>query len=107
MTVEPGLDRHDWESRLASIEDDLRDDPGSALPILADIVEEMVSAVGYDLDDPAVREGEEREVVAEFTAARETADRVERAEEVDPGDVGDSVGNLLELYRYLIERTPR
>ena len=107
MTIEPGLDRHDWESRLASIEEDLRDDPKSALPILADIVEEMLAANGYDLEDPAARNGEEREVVAEYTAARETADRVERAEDVGPGDVGDAVESLLELSRYLIEHTTR
>ena len=105
MTIEPGLDRHDWESRMASLEDDLRDDPGAALPTIANIVEEMLVANGYDAKDPTVREGEEREVVAEYVAARETANRVERGEDVDPGDVGDAVQGLLELYEYLIEHT--
>lgn len=107
MSIEPGLDRHGWESRMESLEEDLRDDPESALPVIADLVEEMLIESGYDVNDATVREGEEREVVAEYLAGRETADRVERSEDVDPGDVGAAVTGLLQLYRYLIEHTTR
>jgi hypothetical protein len=105
MTIEPGLDRHEWESRMESLDEGLHDDPEGALPDLADLVEEMLAESGYDLDDPAVREGEEREVVAEYLAARETSDRVERGEDVDPGDVGAAVTGLRGLYRYLVEHS--
>jgi hypothetical protein len=107
MSIEPGLDRHDWESRMASLEDALRDDPEGALPEIADLVEEMLVESGYDVNDPTVREGEEREVVAEHLAARETANRVERGEEVDPGDVGAAVLGLQQLYGYLVENHTR
>ena len=43
----PGLDRHEWESELATLEPQLEDDPASALPGLADLVERMLLERGY------------------------------------------------------------
>lgn len=108
MTEEPGLDQHDWVSEYSSFEDDLRDDPYSTLPQLADLVERMLVERGYDIGDPVAREGDERAVVVDYLAARETSDRVERAENVDPGDVGAAIENLRELYAVLLDqrRTP-
>jgi hypothetical protein len=101
-TPDPGLDRHEWESELASIEDDLRDSPVETLPELADLVGRMLEERGYVLDDPVVREGDEREIVVEFQAAREVADRVDRDEDVDPGDVADAINALRDLFAYVI-----
>jgi hypothetical protein len=107
MAQEPGLDEHDWQSEYASIEDDLADDPFDTLSELADLVERMLRERGYDVDDPVVREGEERAIVADYLSARETSDRVERDEDVDPGDVGAAIGNLQEVYESLLqERRP-
>jgi hypothetical protein len=104
MSIEPGLDRHEWESRMEALNEDLRDDPASGLPELADLVEEMLIETGYDVDDPTVREGDEREIVAEYLAARETSDRVERDEDFDPGDVGAAVNGLRAIFGYLVEQ---
>jgi hypothetical protein len=101
-TPEPGLDRHEWESELASMEDELRDSPTETLSSLANLVGRMLEERGYNRDDPVGREGEEREVVAEFQAAREVADRVDHGEGVDPGDVGDAIQGLRELFDFLI-----
>ena len=101
--LEPGLDRHEWESRMQALEEDLDTDPVEALPELADLVEQMLQESGYDLADPVAREGEEREIVAEYLAARETADRVERDEDVGPGDVGAAIRGLRDIYSYLVE----
>jgi hypothetical protein len=60
--LEPGIDRHDWESQWESLEPALEDDPVDALSELDRLVERMLKARGYDLDDPVAREGEEREV---------------------------------------------
>jgi hypothetical protein len=102
MTLEPGLDRHEWESELSALEDDLKTDPHSALPELADLVERMLLERGFDVTDATVRSGEEREVVAEYLAARKTSDRVERGEDVDPGDVADAINGLRALFDHLI-----
>ena len=100
-TPEPGLDRHEWESELASLEDELRDSPAEALPELADLVERMLEQRGYDLTDPVVREGDEREVVTEYLAGREVADRVEAGENVDPGDIAAAINGLRSLFDYI------
>jgi hypothetical protein len=81
--LEPGLDLHEWETRWAEIEQALEEDPRGALPQACDIVEETVGSdyVDDDLD-------------LSFAAARETANRLERGDEVDAGDVGAAVENL-------------
>lgn len=100
---EPGLNRHEWETLLAGLEDDLRDDPFAALPELADLVERMLTETGYDVADPVAREGEEREVVAEYVAAREVADLVELGDDgVSPGDVGSAIEGLRSLADYVL-----
>jgi hypothetical protein len=106
--LEPGLDKHEWESRWQSIEEDLETAPAEALPELARLVEEMLQARGYAIDDPIVREGDDRDIVADFLAAREIRQLVEQgAEGVSPGDIAAAVNNYREVYENLIlERSP-
>ena len=103
MQFEPGVDRHDFESRWHGLEDDLRTSPAEALPELADLIREVIVEAGYDVTDPVARTGEEREVVAEYLAARDVADLVERGDEVDPGDLASAVNGLRALHDYLLE----
>ena len=101
---EPGLDRHEWESEMAALEDDLRDDPAAALPELDDLVARMLAATGYDIGDPVVRAGEERELVAEFLAARELKDAYERgSDELSAGDIGAAINGYRAIYDDLVE----
>ena len=102
MSTEPGLDRHEWESEMQALQEELEDSPAEALPELGDLVERMLTERGYDLADPVVREGEEREVVAEYLAAREVSDRVERSEDVDPGDIAAAINGFQALYDFVI-----
>jgi hypothetical protein len=100
---EPGIDRHQWASELEALDEALHDDPAGALPELADLVERMLTESGYDLADPVARAGEEREVVSEYLAARETSDLVERGSEgVGPGDVAAAIDGLRALAEYLL-----
>ena len=102
--LEPGLDRHEWESRWASLEEDLEDSPGDVLPELDELVEEMLEGRGYDVEDPVVREGDDRDVVAEFLAARETTQLLGTdPDAVSAGDVAAAVNGYRSLYEYLIE----
>ncbi len=103
MSSEPGLDRHEWESELQALEPDLQDTPGEALPALADLIQRMLLERGFDLDDAVAREGEEREVVAEYTAAREISDMVERGDEAaGPGDVAAAINGFRAIYDFVI-----
>jgi hypothetical protein len=100
---EPGLDRHEWESEFQALEPELETAPIEALPELGDLVGRMLVERGYDVDDPVVREGENREVVAEFLAARETTVMVERGDDVSPGDVAAAIAGYRSIFQYLIE----
>jgi hypothetical protein len=100
---EPGLDRHEWESEMATLEEELEDAPAEALPELGDLVERMLTERGYDLSDPVARSGEEREVVAEYLAAREVSDRIERGDDgVGPGDVAAAINGFRAIYEFII-----
>jgi hypothetical protein len=102
--VDPGVDRHEWESRWASLEEDLEDSPRDVLPELDELVEEMLVERGYDVEDPVVREGDAREVVVEFLAARETTQLLgTNPDAVSAGDVADAVNDYRSLYEYLID----
>jgi hypothetical protein len=99
---EPGLDEHDWLSQLESLDEDLRSDPIDALPELADLVERILAEAGYDIDDPVARQGDEREVVAEYLAARELADLVEDgSDQMSPGDVAQAIAGLRAVVEFL------
>jgi iron uptake system EfeUOB component EfeO/EfeM len=100
---DPGLDRHEWESEWESLEDDLRTDPAHALPELDALVARMLEESGYDLTDPVVRDGEEREVVAEYLAAHEIVEAAERdADDLSPGDVAAAINGYRAVYDHLV-----
>jgi hypothetical protein len=100
---EPGLDRHEWESELQALEDDMRDSPAEALPELDALVHRMLAETGYDLEDRVAREGEEREVVAEYLAAHEITTASERgSEEVSPGDVAAAINGFRAVFDYIV-----
>jgi hypothetical protein len=103
IMVEPGLDRHEWESEMAALEDQLGESPAEALPELDSLVARMLHETGYDLDDPVVREGEEREVVTEFLAAHEITEALERgADEISLGDVAAAINGYRAVFDFLV-----
>jgi hypothetical protein len=100
---DPGLDRHEWESEMQALEDQLGENPAEALPELDGLVGRMLDETGYDLGDPVVRDGDEREVVAEFLAAREITQLAERGDDgVGPGDVAAAINGYRAVYDYII-----
>jgi hypothetical protein len=86
-TMEPGLDLHEWETRWAELEEALADDPADALVAACDEIEALL---GLGTADAAQQD----ELAQAYRAARDVADRVERGEDVDPGDLGGAVENL-------------
>ena len=98
---DPGLDRHDWSTRYASIEEDIHDDPQGALPELRRLVEEMLEERGYDPTDPVTSDGDDPEVIATFESARELSLRCE-AGGADPGDVGEAILGFTAVYEHLL-----
>jgi hypothetical protein len=100
---EPGLDRHAWESEWQALEEDLRADPGDALPELDRLVARMLEEAGYDLTDPVVREGEDREIVAEYLAAREITEAAARdSGGLSPGDAAAAVNGYRAVFDHVV-----
>ena len=101
--MEPGLDRHEWEREMQALEDELGENPAEALPELDSLVSRMLEETGYDLSDPVVREGDEREVVAEYLAAHEITTAAERgSEEISPGDVAAAINGYRAVFDYIV-----
>jgi hypothetical protein len=101
--LEPGVDRHEWESEWQALEEQLADSPAETLPELDELVGRMLEARGFAIDDPVAAEGEEREIVAEFLAARETTQRLEAgADDVSPGDVAAAVNGYRSVFQHVI-----
>lgn len=100
---EPGLDRHDWESEMQALEEELAENPAESLPELDALLARMLGETGYDLADPVTREGEEREVVSEFLAAHEITEAFERGfEGITPGDVAAAINGYRALFDFIV-----
>jgi hypothetical protein len=91
--LEPGLDRHDWESEWGSLEDGVRDDPIGALPELDALVARMLEETGLAEND---------EAHLEFAAAHEITLAAERGDDISPGDVGAAIGGYRTVFDYIV-----
>ena len=104
--VEPGLDRHQWESEWQQLEPLVVDSPVEALPELDDLIRRLLAEAGYPVDTPATvdDEGIDPEVHGSFRAAHEVRLLVDRGEDFDPGDVGQAIGLYREIYEHVLNR---
>jgi hypothetical protein len=101
---DPGEELYDWESEMASLDDEIHESPAETLPALDDLLRRMLDDAGYDLTEPVTREGEEREIVAEYLAAHEITMALDRgADDMSPGDVAAAINGYRALYDYLVE----
>src|SRR5438034_8985081 len=100
--LEPGLDRHEWESEWQGLEELVADSPAEALPELDKLVERMLEANGYPVDETKVGEESDPEIVGEFLEARRITRLVDAGEDVDPGDIGAAVEAYRRLYELLL-----
>jgi hypothetical protein len=101
--VEPGLDRHEWETEWQGLEPLVVDSPAEALPELDDLVARMMAERGYPTDEQGAQESDSPEIVAEFLEARRITRLADGGETVDPGDVGAAVTGYRNLYEFLLE----
>jgi hypothetical protein len=100
---DPGETLYDWESEMATLEDELHESPAETLPELDNLLRRMLVAGGYDLGDPVALAGDEREIVAEYLAANEITLALERGtEDISPGDIASAINDYRELFDYLV-----
>lgn len=103
--VEPGFDRHEWESEWASIEEDAPDDPDAAVSLYAELVRGMLVSRGYGIDDPVERAGDEPELVVTYRSARQTAERAELGE-ASRADVEAAIDDLRSIFETVVAERP-
>jgi hypothetical protein len=100
---DPGLDRHEWESELQALEDQLAENPAESLPELDALVARMLEETGFAIDDPVASEGDDPEILAEFRAARDITRASERgAEDVSPGDVAAAINGYRAVFDSIV-----
>ena len=97
--LEPGLNRHDWETQWEDLEPLLEDSPKEALPEAVALVGRMLDEVGLDPDDETHLVEDSSELLLEFRRARETARALEAAEDVNPGRRGRGGAGLAARVR--------
>jgi hypothetical protein len=102
-TPDPGLDLHEWQTRMQELELELEDSPLEALPELADFIEQVMIARGLltETGEKVTEQILEPEIVDRYKAAREIATLAE-AGDADPGDLADAINQLRELYEFLV-----
>jgi hypothetical protein len=62
--MDPGLDRHDWESDWQALESDVADSPTEAVPELVRLVERMLEDSGMLVDGDDAARGVDPELAA-------------------------------------------
>jgi hypothetical protein len=100
--VEPGLDRHDWETEWQALEPLVVDAPAEALPEVDRLIERMLVERGYPTTEEQAHEAADPGVVAEFLEARRIMTLVEAGAAVDPGDIGAAITGYRNLYELLL-----
>lgn len=100
--IEPGLDRHEWETEWQGLEPLVVDSPAEALPELDRLIERMMNDRGFPTTEEAAHESADPEIVAEFLEARRITNLIDGGESVDPADVGAAVTGFRNLYEFLL-----
>ena len=102
--VEPGLDRHEWETRWEELEPLVRESPLEALPELDRLVAELLEARGYAPNDPVASQGDEPEILVNFRSARELTRLWESDADISPGEVAQAIEDYRNVYESVIEQ---
>jgi hypothetical protein len=102
MSVEPGLDRHEWESEWESIMSDAEDSLDEALPLLDELVLRMLVERGFAPLDPVAHDGDDPEILASFRAAHDVTMRLGKGLDVEREDVVDAVDDYRGVFDFLV-----
>jgi hypothetical protein len=101
--VEPGLDRHEWESQWASLEEDFDADPADALRQVHELMTRALMERGILDDELVTVEGADPELVAPWAAARDLIVRLDAELDVEEQDIREALESYRELFNTLLE----
>ena len=100
--VEPGLDRHEWESEWASLEDDFGDDPADALRQVHELMTRALMERKILDDEQVTVEGADPELVAPWQAGRELVRTLDAGTDVEEQDIGEALESYRGLFSTLL-----
>jgi hypothetical protein len=104
---EPGLDRHEWESEWASLEEGFEDDPAGSLRHVHELMSRMLSERGILDESFVVREGADPELLRPWESAAEIVRKLDDEVDVEESDVREALENYRQLFEtLLVERAP-
>ena len=99
--VEPGLDRHEWESQWASLEEDFDADPAGSLRAVHELMSRMLRERGI-LDDSAARNGADPDLLRPWEAARDLVRRLDDELDAEETDVREALDSYRELFETVL-----
>ena len=104
--VEPGLDRHAWESEWQQLEPLVVDSPVEALAISTTSSGGCWWRRGIPSTLPTrwTTRASIPRCSGSYRAAHEVRLIVDRGEDFDPGDVGQAIGLYREIYEHVLNR---
>jgi hypothetical protein len=100
--VEPGLNRHEWESEWASLEEDFDGDPADSIRQVHELMTRMLAERGILDDELVTVEGVDPELVAPWEAARDLVRRLDAELDVEAQDLREALENYRELFDTLL-----
>jgi hypothetical protein len=100
--VEPGLDRHDWESQWASLEEDFDADPADALRQVHELMTRALMERSILDDELVTVEGADPELVRPWAAARDLIVRLDDDLDVEEQDIREATESYRELFNTLL-----
>jgi uncharacterized membrane protein YccC len=104
---EPGLDRHEWESEWASLEEDFEEAPAASLRSVHDLMSRMLRERGILDQSFVANEGADPELIGPWTAAAELVRRLDDELDVEEDDIREALEDYRALFEALVvERAP-
>jgi hypothetical protein len=100
--VEPGLDRHEWESEWASLEEDFAADPADSLRQVHELMTRMLTERGVLDEELVTTEGADPELVAPWEAARDLVRGLDAELAVEEQDLREALESYRELFNTLL-----
>jgi hypothetical protein len=107
--VEPGVDRHEWETEWEGLEPLIVDAPAEALPEVDRLIERMLIEQGYPTTEDGAADSADPGIVAEFLEAHRITTVVDAGEQLEAENIGAAITGYRNLYEFLLgeQRSPQ
>jgi hypothetical protein len=99
--VEPGLDRHEWETQWASLEEEFDADPADSLRAVHELMTRMLREREI-LDETTARDGADPDLLRPWEAGGDLVRRLDDDLDVEETDIREALAGYRELFETLL-----